>query len=186
MDNASYIYTIGHGGRKIEEFVGLLQLHHIRYVVDVRSKPRSRFYPHFNKDNLHRQLLSQGIGYLFLGDSLGGLPSDPECYDDQGHVVYDALRGKAYFQEGLNRLVSANEKRINIACMCSEINACECHRSKLIGTSLSELKIQMLHINRAGSIETQESVMRDVLNSDGDQDLFTTTSSSLKSRKPYR
>ncbi|HBP1229402.1 DUF488 family protein [Pseudomonas aeruginosa] len=181
----AYIYSIGHGGRKIEDFINLLNIYEIKYVVDVRSKPRSRFHPQFNQKKLHELLNQNGIGYLFLGDKLGGLPSEPSCYDEKGHVVYNKVKGMSFYEEGLARLTSANEKKIKIACMCSEIDPCDCHRSKLIGSSLSEQNIPMLHINKLGHIEDQETVIKHVINSTLGNDLFS-DESSLKSRNSYR
>jgi uncharacterized protein (DUF488 family) len=186
MDDSNYIYSIGHGGRKIEDLIHLLQKYEIKYVVDVRSKPRSRFYPNYNMSALRNTLSSQGIGYLFLGENLGGLPKDPTCYDSSGHVVYDLVKDKEFYQKGISRLVSASNKKIKIACMCSEINPCECHRSKLIGATLAQSNIEIQHINKDGGIETQNSVMRDIINLNNNQDLFSSKSGSLRSRKSYR
>ena len=46
------ILTIGHSNRSIEEFVHLLQAHAVTRVIDVRTVPRSRHNPQFNKDSL--------------------------------------------------------------------------------------------------------------------------------------
>lgn len=184
-DTTNYIYSIGHGSRKIEDFIELLNHYNIRYVVDVRSKPRSRFHPQYNQKKLHELLNKSGIGYLFLGDKLGGLPSEPDCYDEKGHVVYNQVKNMDFYKEGLTRLVSANEKKIRIACMCSEIDPCDCHRSKLIGASLSDQEIHMLHINKTGAIETQKTVIKNVMNSASGSDFFS-NDDSLKSRNTYR
>ena len=43
------VLTIGHSTRTLEEFIGLLQAHGATRVVDVRTVPRSRHNPQFNK-----------------------------------------------------------------------------------------------------------------------------------------
>ena len=53
------IYTIGHSTRTLEEFIGLLQTFSIEMLADVRSYPGSRRYPHFNKENLSKELPSE-------------------------------------------------------------------------------------------------------------------------------
>lgn len=184
-DTMSYIYSIGHGSRKIEDFIHLLKTYEIKYVVDVRSKPRSRFHPQYNQKRLQELLKESNIGYLFLGNQLGGLPNNTECYDKEGHVVYKKVEAMDFYQEGLARLLSANEKNIKIACMCSEIDPCDCHRSKLIGVSLENQEIHMLHINRSGAIETQSNVIKAVINASSGKDLFS-DDNSLKSRNSYR
>jgi uncharacterized protein (DUF488 family) len=45
-------FTIGHSTRSIEEFVGLFQSAGVRFLVDVRTVPRSRRNPQFNREVL--------------------------------------------------------------------------------------------------------------------------------------
>lgn len=186
MENSnSTLYSIGHGARKIDDFISLLIVHSIDYVVDVRSKPRSRFNPQFNQAELKESLSLSGIRYVFMGDNLGGLPKEPSCYDLKGHVDYSVVRDKDFFMEGVNRLITANEKKIRIACMCSEIDACDCHRSKLIGEVLSMHNISMIHITKQGGVESQEDVIKRLINKNG-ADLFSENDFLLKSRKSYK
>ena len=64
--------TIGHSTRTIEEFVGLLQAHAVTHAVDVRTVPRSRHNPQFNRDTLPASLKTTAIGYTHMAE-LGGL-----------------------------------------------------------------------------------------------------------------
>jgi uncharacterized protein (DUF488 family) len=68
------IFTIGHSNHSLEMFIGLLKSHKIDVLLDVRSKPFSRFSPHFNKHDLEKAVKASGIKYLFLGRELGGRP----------------------------------------------------------------------------------------------------------------
>src|SRR4051812_43422152 len=68
----SLVYTIGHSTRPIEEFTGLLQAHEVARVIDVRTIPRSRYNPQYNRDELARSLAQHGIGYTHF-PGLGGL-----------------------------------------------------------------------------------------------------------------
>jgi Protein of unknown function, DUF488 len=64
-------FTIGHSTRPIDEFVALLMTAEIKLVVDVRTVPRSRTNPQFNRDALPASLAAHGIGYehfAALGD----------------------------------------------------------------------------------------------------------------------
>jgi uncharacterized protein (DUF488 family) len=65
------LYTIGHSTRSSEEFVELLRQNDIRILVDARSWPNSRRYPHFNRDNMARTLEKNGVRYERLGEQLG-------------------------------------------------------------------------------------------------------------------
>ena len=66
------VLTIGHSTRTLEEFIGLLQAHAVSRVVDVRTVPRSRHNPQFNKDSLPDSLKKAGLGYVHM-PGLGGL-----------------------------------------------------------------------------------------------------------------
>ena len=80
------IYTIGHSNHPLEAFIALLERHRIEEVADVRTYPRSRYNPCFNRDALERALARLGVRCLFLGAELGGRPADPACYDETGRV----------------------------------------------------------------------------------------------------
>ena len=45
-------FTLGHSTRPIDEFVALLTSAEVKLVVDVRTVPRSRTNPQFNRDIL--------------------------------------------------------------------------------------------------------------------------------------
>ena len=62
--------TIGHSTHSLEEFVEILEAHGVEKVVDVRTIPRSRHNPQFNKDTLPKGLGK--IGYVHIS-GLGGL-----------------------------------------------------------------------------------------------------------------
>jgi uncharacterized protein (DUF488 family) len=57
----THLYSIGHSTRTAEEFIELLNEHDIRILVDVRSFPSSRRYPHFNRETLAELLQRHGI-----------------------------------------------------------------------------------------------------------------------------
>ncbi len=49
---AVLIHTIGHSTRSVGHFIGLLNDHAVEMIADVRTVPRPRFNPHFNRDAL--------------------------------------------------------------------------------------------------------------------------------------
>lgn len=155
------VYTIGYGSRSLDDLARVLQAHGIGYVLDVRSAPYSRFKPEFSKDALEAGLRGQGIRYLYLGDQLGGRPADRDCYVDD-KVVYDRVKEKVFYRAGLARVQAAFERGLRVALICSEGKPEECHRSKLIGASLAELGIPVLHIDEHDALRTQEEVIGDL------------------------
>ncbi len=153
------IYTIGYGARTIDVFLATLREHQIEFLLDVRSRPYSRFKPDFNRDALESYLRATGIRYVFMGDTLGGRPADPTCYDADGKVDYAQVEARAFYEEGLIRVAHAHEQGRRVALMCSEGKPEACHRSKLIGKSLARRGIPVAHIDETGALISQDDVL---------------------------
>ena len=143
------IYTIGYGNRKMQEFIQLLHEYNITLLVDVRTIQASRFQPAFNRDMLQLLLAQAGIAYIYSGDSLGGRPDNDDVRTN-GHTDYDKIRNSTVYQQGLQRLLSIAATQTTCI-MCSELNPDHCHRKRLIGESLYEMGVQVLHIDEQGS-----------------------------------
>jgi len=126
------IYTIGYGGRKFEDFLSLLEKHGINLLVNVRRFPKSK-YPEYVKENLERELPKLGIGYVFMGDTLGGFR--------RGYQEY--MKTEAYMR-GIKGLLDL-AKRGRVAIMCLERSPKGCHR-RYISQTLQDLSAQILHI----------------------------------------
>lgn len=152
------LYTIGYGRRNPEEFLRLLKTYGIEYLIDVRSKPYSRFNPGFSQKKLKDFLEQNGIRYVFMGDSLGGRPEDPTCYDTRGDVNYEVMQDKEFFREGIQRLKTAYAKELNVAIMCSESKPAECHRTRLIGSVLVKEEVKVQHIDEHGMLKDQATM----------------------------
>lgn len=178
------IYSIGHGSKKIEEFIEELNCFQINYLIDVRSSPYSRFNPQFNRELLKHDLEKKGIIYVYLGETLGGLPNDRSCYID-GKVDYNIIKEKVFFKDGLDRLIIAHKKNINVAVMCSESKPEECHRSKLIGQELLKHHISMIHIISDKKIKEQVMVMNELNKGKNLINLFN-DEINFTSRKKYQ
>jgi uncharacterized protein (DUF488 family) len=133
------VLTIGHSTRAIEEFIGLLQAHAVSRVVDVRTVPRSRHNPQFNKDSLPEPLKKAGLGYVHM-PGLGGLR---HAKRDSPNLGWRNASFRGYadymqtpeFAESLEELIQlASQGRI--ALMCAEAVPWRCHRS-LIADALT-------------------------------------------------
>jgi len=151
------LYSIGHGTRPEQDFMDLLKHYHSKYLVDVRSLPRSRFNPQFNRKALEHSLAHLNVKYVFMGDTLGGRPDDPSCYVD-GKISYHTLGQKDFYLSGIERLMKANDQDLNLAIMCSERKPQDCHRSRLIGKTLLGKGINLQHINEQGEIISQSQL----------------------------
>ena len=112
------LYSIGHSTHPFETFVGLLHMHGVTALVDVRSHPYSKHFPQFSKDALKDALQKSGITYVFLGKELGARSENPACYR-QGKVQYELLAKEPLFAQGLDRLRQGMQN-YQIALMCAE------------------------------------------------------------------
>lgn len=165
VGNGQVIYTIGYGDRPFSEFCDRLSRHAIRYVIDVRSRPVSRLDA-YCEDALEAALAARGVRYVWMGEELGGKPSDPACYVD-GHVSYPLVAQREFFRRGLERLVRAAQGGHRVALMCSELDPERCHRSKLIGVELERLGVSVVHIDRDGTLAKQAEVMNRITGGQG-------------------
>ena len=162
------IYTIGHSNHEERVFIGLLVEQGIELLVDVRSAPYSRYSPHFNRESIVHSLSDAGIHYAFAGNHLGGRPKDPSCYrngvipppqsDYLKLVDYPAVATKPWYQQAIAELVHlADEQRVTL--MCSEEDPQQCHRHHLIGQTLLERGIEVVHIRKNSHSELAEPLV---------------------------
>jgi len=160
MPEELLIYTIGHSDHDTGEFIALLRQHSITLVVDVRSRPYSRWAHQFNRETLARDLEDAGIAYRFMGDVLGGRPADPTLYDpERERPDYRRVAQSITYQAGIDRLLDlARGERV--AVMCSEGDHRRCHRHLLIAQTLLERGVRVLHIQPDGRTVKGERIAR--------------------------
>ena len=132
--NIKNIWTIGHSTRPAEAFLSLLRANEIEVLVDVRSLPGSRKYPHFNKETLSVFLEHNGIRYIHLPGLGGRRKKTP----DSKNLAWRNLSFRNYadymetdaFQESVSELMElAVQDRTCM--MCSEAVWWRCHRSMI-------------------------------------------------------
>lgn len=157
-DTVIPIFTIGYGARSLEAFLAVLKTYEIGYLIDVRSVPHSKFKPEFSRREFEAAVQAAGIRYVFMGESLGGKPDDPDCYED-GKVMYERVREKAFYRQGIDRVQAAFEKQLRVALMCSEGKPEQCHRSKLLGETLDAAGIPVVHIDENDEARTHAEVV---------------------------
>ena len=145
------IWTIGHSTHPIDEFIALLQAHGIRQLIDVRTVPRSRHNPQFNKENLPKSLHAAGIGYRHF-PALGGLrharaDSINTGWRNASFRGYADYMQTPQFTQALEKLIESAKESPTVI-MCAEAVPWRCHRS-LIGDALTARSIQVLDIMNA-------------------------------------
>lgn len=126
------ILTIGHSTRAIDEFIELLRAHEVTRLVDVRTVPRSRHNPQFNRDQLPVSLGVAGISYLHLPE-LGGLrrtsaDSLNTGWRNTSFRGYADHMQTAEFNRAVDQLIELS-KHDRLVLMCAEAVPWRCHRS---------------------------------------------------------
>jgi uncharacterized protein (DUF488 family) len=152
------ILTIGHSNHALERFIALIEGADVGTVADVRSKPVSRFVPHFSRASLEAVLAERGISYLFLGAALGGRPDDPSLMK-HGKPDYAAMARTPGFASWLKRVIEESAKR-KVALLCAERDPIDCHRFRLVGRELAARQIEVAHILSTGEIEPHAETER--------------------------
>jgi len=140
--------TIGHSTHPIENFIEMLTSHGIRQLVDVRTIPRSRRNPQFNRESLPASLESAGILYRHM-PGLGGLrrprPDSTNLgWRNSSFRGYADYMQTSQFCENLNHLIELGDAATT-AIMCAEAVPWRCHRS-LIADALMARGVLVIEI----------------------------------------
>ena len=142
------LFTIGHSTRTIEEFINILKSYEIEQIVDIRTIPRSRHVPQFNRDTLQKSLRAADIEYVHI-PGLGGLRHPNKDSPNMGWHN-SSFRGFADYMQtkefggNLKTVIEVSQNK-RIALMCAEAVPWRCHRS-LIADALNARKIRVEHI----------------------------------------
>ena len=155
---ANPFFTIGHSTRPLDVFVDLLRDADVRFVVDVRTVPRSRTNPQYNGDALPESLAAFQIGYEHMA-ALGGLrgrqpavsPTTNAYWENQSfHNYADYAMGED-FHAGFRRLRELG-RATPCATMCAESLWWRCHR-RIIADYLIAAGETVFHILAPGRVE---------------------------------
>jgi uncharacterized protein (DUF488 family) len=134
------ILTIGHSTRSIAEFIRLLDAHRVQRVIDVRTMPRSRHNPQFNRSELSPALRRAGIHYRHM-PGLGGLR---HARRDSTNTGWRNARFRGYadymetapFRRNLDRCIELAKREL-VVLMCAEAVPWRCHRSLIADALLA-------------------------------------------------
>ena len=145
---APTVLTVGHSTRTLEQLIALLKAHGVTRVADVRTVPRSRHNPQFNRDTLPPALSAAGIEYTHM-KGLGGLrharqDSPNTGWSNETFRGYADYMATPEFEENLNALIEL-ARRERVAVMCAEALPGRCHRS-LIADALTVRGVAVEHI----------------------------------------
>src|SRR6185369_1003847 len=145
---APILWTVGHSTRTVGALAELVRAHGVTTIVDVRTVPRSRHNPQWNREGLADALAAHGLRYVHL-PALGGLRHPRRDSVNTG-LRNEGFRGYAdYMQTGefdasLATLIEL-ATRERVAVMCAEAVPWRCHRS-LIADALTARGVPVEHL----------------------------------------
>ena len=144
----SAILTIGHSTRSLGEFISILKSHGVEKVVDIRTIPRSRKNPQFNRETLPEELEKENIKYVHFS-LLGGLrkarpDSINTAWENESFRGFADYMQTRDFAKGIDEVI-AMAGEVRLALMCAEALPWRCHRS-LVADALVARGIPVDHI----------------------------------------
>jgi uncharacterized protein (DUF488 family) len=143
---------VGHSTRTSDELCGLLALHDIELVADVRRFPGSRRLPHFATDALERSLARAAILYRWIPELGGRRRPNPSsinrAWRQPAFRAYADHIATEEFAQGLNELLML-ASGLRTAIMCAELLWWRCHR-RLIADVLTALGVHVIHLRDDG------------------------------------
>jgi uncharacterized protein (DUF488 family) len=151
-------FTIGHSTRSFEEFVSMLAPIGVAALADVRTVPRSRTNPQFNRDSIGRALERHGLAYQHIPD-LGGLrgrqrnvaPETNAFWKNTSFHNYADYAMSSVFHDGLATLRGLARGR-SCAIMCAETVWWRCHR-RIIADYLLHEGASVFHVVTGDRVE---------------------------------
>jgi uncharacterized protein (DUF488 family) len=142
------LFTIGHSNRSFDDFVAMLKAYKIELLADIRTVPKSRHNPQFNRETLAVSLPEAGMAYTHIKD-LGGLrhprpDSVNLAWQNPSFRGYADYMQTPAFEIALGELVRLADQR-RVVIMCAEAVPWRCHRS-LVADALLARGIPVEHI----------------------------------------
>jgi uncharacterized protein (DUF488 family) len=151
------LFTIGYEGADIDDFVKYLKKNKIKLIADVRKNPISR-KKGFSKNKLREALALKKIAYAHFPNL--GVPSSWRK-EAKTHFITRERMFKDYSEKILPRATKDLSeiidlaKKENVALMCYEADASDCHRSyahkKMQKLNRTKIKIIDLELKKTSN-----------------------------------
>ncbi|MGH9107721.1 MAG: DUF488 family protein [Acidimicrobiales bacterium] len=150
-----HLITVGHGTESSEGLASLLRQAGVEDLVDVRTAPGSRRYPHFGRKEMEIWVPGAGVSYRWEPD-LGGFrrpsPGSPNVA-----LRHPSFRGYAdymmteRFAGALARVLDEAADKTT-AVMCSETLWWRCHRRLIADVAMLVHGAEVTHLDHAGHL----------------------------------
>ncbi|HEV2551113.1 MAG TPA: DUF488 domain-containing protein [Stellaceae bacterium] len=146
------VLTIGHSTRPLEALIAALSANGVERLLDIRTIPRSRYNPQFNRESLAAALPAASIAYQHhpgLGGLRRPLPDSPNRgWRNAGFRGFADYMQTAAFASEIEALIEEARSQ-RLAIMCAEAIPWRCHRS-LVADALAVRGVAVEHIIDAG------------------------------------
>ena len=150
------LLTVGHGTLDAAALAALLTSAGVQQVVDVRTAPGSRRFPHFSRDAMSAWLGEAGLGYRWEPE-LGGWRR-PGADSPNRSLRHTGFRGYADhmltgpFWAALDRLLE-DAAAAPTAALCAESLWWRCHRRLLADAAVLVRGVEVAHLLHDGRVE---------------------------------
>ncbi|MGW3205612.1 DUF488 domain-containing protein [Streptomyces sp. NPDC001135] len=150
------LLTFGHSTTERERIVSLLLQADVAAVVDVRTAPGSRRYPHFSQQRLAEWLPRHGIAYRWEPDLGGFRRPPPDSPDTVWRNV--SFRGYAAHTRSDEFVAAADElllqaAGVRTAVMCREAVWWRCHRRLIADFAVLARGVPAYHLMHNGRLD---------------------------------
>jgi uncharacterized protein (DUF488 family) len=151
--------TIGHSTLPIDVFLGILKEQGVRWLVDIRTVPKSRHNPQFAQENLAKSLQKAGINYRWQR-SLGGLRHPRKDSINMGWRN-SSFRGYADYMQTPEFAAAIDELLAQsppgqTTVMCAEAVPWRCHRSLVADALLARgIEVEDIYYDTKGKSRRQ-------------------------------
>jgi uncharacterized protein (DUF488 family) len=150
------LFTVGHGTLEIDELTSLLSGAGISGIIDVRSFPGSRRFPHFGREAMAVSLPAAGLTYEWRPDLGGRRKPNPGsvnvAWKNPSFQAYADHMMTAPFQSALDGLIIDTSER-NVAIMCSEAVWWRCHRRLISDAAVLLREVEVNHLFHDGRLQ---------------------------------
>ncbi len=150
------LVTVGHGTAGAEAFAELLTGAGVASLVDVRTAPGSRRFPHFGRDELAGWLPAAGVAYRWEPALGGWRRPRPDSVNTAlrsgGFRGYADYMRTEPFWAALDRVL-AEAAATPTAVMCSESRWWRCHRRLLADAAMLVRGAEVVHLGHDGRLE---------------------------------
>lgn len=158
------IYTIGHSNYPIEKLIDMLRKYDINTVVDIRGIPYSKYNIQYNKEVIAETLEEAGFIYIYMAKEFAANRENKISYNKEGYSDFEKVAAEKDFLNGIERLKAGCRKGYRIALLGAMQDPIRCHRSILVGRSLSKHGFNVKHILDDYTIASQINIEENLLN----------------------